>query len=561
LTEFTAAARSLLLPVDPRLEADYHTFLAGRLAQNGIAQEDQSTWINLELRRWRSGRVASPRLRQLINLAIFDQNRVPQTYMFENTQGGANVWLDIASRMAQTYFALHAILVDTHLLSHDAARQLIAQAGMIARLAVVEGMSASEITRILAARDSGFVGQWPVVTAMLSRLGCAPNIDADFVGQLFVSDENNEQTLFGDLSLEGSISRVGNIARELGSDSAIETALENLIISDRHEPYLLILHYQMIIQDRYDHAVSYAYEFSPRGNAVRWLNDQYIEAGIPVAANAYLNNAKALLKFDRSWAVGRSDHRRGAEALVAVLASIESLGPLAKTEIAAWIRGLLHRYIRFTRQEQAGLNVLLAGWGVLEFNAAFRAIGEANSGTTGIAEQRLVDCLATLRHPADEGWAGRGVGDSVFAPNVPRRKCGDCEFELARGQEPRIEAYEAHGGQLSGPYVDDHMASLRQVIRLRAEDLAAVQPLPAWSFRVTFVAHTFSEPLPQSVDIETDHGTAVVALRYLRFDQAAQELIDFGDIETFHDHFLVPINSGYVHPRIRERLVELVGLA
>lgn len=560
MTEFTAAARSLLLPVDPRLEADYHAFLAARLTENGIAEEDQPTWINLELRRWRSDRVASPQLRQLINLALFDQNRVPQTYMFENAQGGAGNWLDIAARMAQSYFALHAILVDTHLLNHDAARQLIAQAGMIARLAVIEMMSASEITRILAARDSGFVGQWPVVTAMLSRLGCAPNIDADFVGQLFVGDENNEQTLFGDLSLEGSISRVGNIARELGSDSAIETALKNLILVDRHEPYLLILHYQMIIQDRYDHAVSYAYEFSPRGNAVRWLNDQYIEAGIPVAANAYLNNAKALLKFDKSWAVGRSDHRRGAEALVAVLASIESLGPLAKTEIAAWIRGLLHRYIRLTRQEQTGINVLLAGWGVPEFNAAFRAVGEANSGTTGIAEQRLVDCLATLRHPANEGWADRGVGDSVFAPNVPRRKCGDCEFELARGQEPRIEAYEAHGGQLSGPYVDDHMASLRQVIRLRAEDLAAVQPLPAWSISVTFVAHSFSEPLPRSVDIETGHGTAVVALRYLSFDQAAQELIDFEDMEAFHNHFLVPINSGYVHPRIRERLVELVGL-
>src|SRR3546814_11849064 len=85
---------------------------------------------------------------------------------------------------------------------------------------------------------------------------------------------------------------------------------------------------------------------------------------------------------------------------------------------------------------------LIAALDVEQLALIFAAIAEGNTATTGIAEQRLVDCYGVHRHPREEGWSPRGLGDSVFAPNLPRRKCGDCEFEratqAARSEERRV---------------------------------------------------------------------------------------------------------------------------
>ena len=58
----------------------------------------------------------------------------------------------------------------------------------------------------------------------------------------------------------------------------------------------------------YDHPPTFAYEFTPRGQAVGWLAQNYRDAGIPVAGSAFLNNAKAIRRFDSGWVAGRADH-------------------------------------------------------------------------------------------------------------------------------------------------------------------------------------------------------------------------------------------------------------
>lgn len=174
-------------------------------------------------------------------------------------------------------------------------------------------------------------------------------------------------------------------------------------------------------------------------------------------------------------------------------------------------------------------------------------------------EQRIVDCLGVLRHPVEDGWSHRGVGDSVFAPNLPRKKCGDCEFELASRDDPQIIAYEAHGGQLSPPYVADHMSSLERVVRARAEDLAAIRSLDDWSVKVIFVSHTTAGQLPEQHAIATDIGALAVELEYLTFADVANELIAGGTPELFAHVLTAPLDSPYVHPRVRGRVLELAG--
>lgn len=552
-----ASIRSMLVPIAPSLEDAFHAFVVDYLTGLAIAEEDQPSWITLQLGQWRDLSAPTAEFRQLIRGALYTLNRVPRSFLLAEADG-SDEWADYALRASTGYFEMHTALCTVYLLSHDEARQLLAQLGMIIRLAATEGMSASEIARLFAARDQGFAHQWQVIYLILAKLRCAPALSAEAVQRIFEDDADAESDLLGDLDFEGSIARTAEVAIHLGCSPKIEGYLCDLLIRDKHEPYLLILHFQMMILDRYDHAVSYAYEFSPRGQAVAWLNERYLAAGIPVGQNAFLNNAKALLRFDQSWVAGRPDHRRSANALAALLALIESLGLLAKVEIASRIRGLLHRYIRVSQDLNGPIPNRIDGITNDDLERLFDRAGQRNSATGGILEQRIVDCLGVLRHPVSEGWSARGVGDSVHAPNLPRKKCGDCEFELARPDNPVIVAYEAHGGQLSAPYVADHLNSLSKILRARAEDLSAIRALEDWTITIIFVSHSVIGQLPPHATIETGFGDANVVFEYLPFSEASAEVFAKAGPEVSQSTLIDPLNSPFVHPKVRVRTLELL---
>lgn len=548
--ELRAAVRSVLLPVASVLDDVFLEQVRVRLGAFGVV-EDQASWINLQMRRWKKHGAPSQQFRELIRDLLHFEGRDPATFLFDSVEGpNAERYLGAAQRLSTTFFDLHRSLVENHLLPHDEARQVLAHTGMIARLAVEESMTASEISRLIAIRDTRFELNWRVVNAILSKLGLAPNMDVAMANEIFVADAQAEPTLLGDLDIRGSIGRVATVADSLGCKGEFDDWLTDLFINDLHAPYLLILHFQLLIQARFDHAVTYAYEFKPRGQVAIWLTQEYIAAGIPVARNAFLNNAKATLRFDQVWVTGRTDHLRSASALASILEHIESLGALAKEEIAAQIRGLLHRNIRVKSEEHAGaLPHLLAP---LDGNSAanlLASIGNANTSTTGILEQRLVDCYGSIQHPADQRWSVRGLSDSVFAANTFRKKLGDVEFERPERDAPESISYEAHGGKLTLPYVMDHLDSFAFVLGVREEELRSIAPLEDWAFTVFFVAHEFEEGLPDQQQIEG----CIITLQYITFEDVAVAMNDAEHLDTLNRLLVTPLNNGYVHPDVREQ--------
>lgn len=554
--ELRAAVRGMLLPVATSREAGLMAEVNRLLDLAGIT-DDKASWISMQLRRWKRDGAPSRQFRAFVRDLLFMNARDPVTFIFDSVEGPNGAAYQQAARLASAnFFVLHKSLVSKHLLGHDEARQILSHAGMITRLAVEENMTASEISRLITVRDNRFSLNWPVVKLVLRRFGAVADLTVEEFVRIYEQDRLAEPALLGDLNLQDGIERVASIARDLGCIGSFRNWLSDLLVNDGHAPFLPLLHYQLLIQEKFDHAVTYAYEFEPRGQKGEWLTDRYIEAGIPVAKSAVLNNAKATLRFDQVWVTGRADNLRSATALAKILETIENLGALAKGELAAQIRGLLHRYIRVESERHAGdIPSRVPALTQNQMNTLLTGIGQGNTGTTGILEQRLVDCYGLLHHTVDEGWAPKGLRDSVFAANTFRRKFGDVEFERPVRPRPEIVAYESHGGRLTMPYVLDHLDSFASVLAARKEELTSISALADWRFKVVFVAHTFDPGLPESHNI----GGVDVLLGYITFAAAALELINEGAVASVNTHLVGPLNNGFTHPNVRQRALQMIA--
>ncbi|MDP2082212.1 MAG: hypothetical protein U0934_04765 [Pseudotabrizicola sp.] len=554
--ELRAAVRGILLPVASAREAEFLAEVTRLLEIAGVT-DDKASWISLQLRRWQRDGAPTPAFRAFVRDLLFLADRDPKTFIFDSLEGPNGAAYQNASRLASAnFFDLHAALVSAHLLDHDSARQILSHSGMIARLAVEEKMTASEISRLIAVRDNRFSLNWRAVQAILTKFGCAPTLSLPASNEVFEDDMSAEPALFGDLDIEGGIERVAEVAKSLGCAGDFSAWLSDLFINDLHHPYLLLLHYQLLIQARFDHAVTYAYEFKPRGQIADWLTEKYISSGIPVAKNAFLNNAKATLRFDQVWVTGRTDSPRSATALANILETIENLGSLAKDELAAQIRGLLHRYIRVESEKNNGdIPHRIPVLNVAQATTLLNATGNGNTGTNGILEQRLLDCYGLMHHTVANGWTPKGLRDSVFAANTFRKKFGDVEFERPVRPNPEVVAYESHGGRLTLPYVLDHLDSFASVLALREEELTSIAPLADWRFEVVFVAHVFDAALPP---VRVVRGVNV-AVRYITFAAAALELAAANATASVNSHIVDALNNGFIHPQVRQRALGMIA--
>lgn len=552
--ELRAAIRSILLPVAASREAEFLREVSNRLDAIKI-KDDKANWIKVELRQWKRDGKPSNRFAGLVRDILYKANRDPVTYMFDSVDGpNGKDYILAAEHLRKSFFKLHGQLEKKHLLTHDAARQILSHVGMITRLAVEERMTASEISRLIAARDKRFSFNWRIVRALLSACGCAPNLESDDAKKTFKEDTEAEPLLLGDLDILGSIEQVATVARDLGCRGDFGEWISDLLLADFHAPYLLLLHYQLLIQARFDHAVTYAYEFKPRGQTATWLTGAYTRAGIPVAKNAFLNNAKATLRFDHVWVAGRTDNLRSATALANILEAVENMGALAKDELSSQIRGLLHRYLRIKSEEHGGgLPHPVTHLTQIQAKSLLENVAAGNTNTTGILEQRMVDCLGQVERDG-LGWSSKGLGDSVFAANTFRKKLGDIEFELPERPNPRSVSYESHGGNLTAPYVQDHLDTFEFVLGVRRDELETIAPLTDWRFEVVFVAHQFDAGLPT-------HAAplgANVAIRYVTFREAAKKLSNPTYLTLLNQYIIDPLNSGFVHPRVRNRALVLM---
>jgi hypothetical protein len=354
---------------------------------------------------------------------------------------------------------------------------------------------------VLSARDRRVDFSWQSVQDVLVRLGVRRALDGSAVHDLFDRDRELEEDHFADAGFEDAAAIVSRVGAGLGFPGDLETLLLRLFPADpagpRHGPYLQILHYQCVIAEFFDHALTVLYEFSPRGAVAEWLFAQY-PGDLSGAGNPFLNNAKAVDRLDAAWA--RAKDRQGllspASALHEIVAGLEDMGFAARQELAGWLRRWLLRVIRLTRPLAREVP---AHPTAEDIAALLQAIEGGETRTAGILEQRVVDAVGLTRHLEHDGWRSHGIGDSVNASNVSRRKLGDCEFQNAAKRT--VVAYEPHAGNLSQVYVDGHAQTLRRVLPLRVEEWERIAELAEWGVRVVFIAHSFSCP-PTDIDVE-----------------------------------------------------------
>jgi len=552
--EFRAAALALLIPCDVRCESSLLSWLREKLAAMGIAEADQTSWIKAELSRWAGTLEPSAELVRILKLAIYDPTRTPSTFVFasigDDDEGGRK--RAACAHLASQYVNLHRRLQQM-MLSHEEARLVLSYAGLMISFAIDHRMSASEMSRILGARDKRLALNWYPIKAVINACRCGQVFGRQEIQRALQETVAAEPVVLADLAIEDAARYVGALGVGIGCQKNLAEALEHLLLGARHDPYLMMLHFQLSILESCDHAITFAYEFSPRGQAADWLVEQYQEAGLDVPGNPFLNNAKALLRFDRSWAWGRADYLRQAHALVTILDETEALGPLPKGELGRYLRALLRRVMRMSSEQQAGLPNSIPDLSEAQASQLFSALAVANTGTNGILEQRMLDAMASVRH---SGWAVRGRGDSVFAASTFRKKLGDVEFIQLHGDQPQLFGYESHGGRLTGSYVVSHIASFEAILRMRQEELEAAAPLAEWELNSVFVSHSRDDGLPAQVTLDIGDLQVVLHLHYQSFADMAAE----GQAAMHaQSYFIAPLNQYQVPPTVRQRAMDFLA--
>lgn len=477
------AMRWLQLPVPAERERAATEAAAVELAQLGIDPVDVASWIRLEIESWRESGLPSE-----------DLVAIASAHM---EAGDPNV----GPRLAGSYFALHARLEAHPLIDHDSASAILSHARLMILLAAEENLSAAQIAKLIAARDHRVPIAWPEVELILAELRLAPSLRLEAVEDAYMTDQELELELFADAEEQECLVRVGDIARRLGFPGDLSEQLARLFFPTEkpHGPYLQMLHIQCMIAEFYDHALNVLYEFNPRGQTAQWLFEKY-PSSIVAAHEPFVNNAKSVDEMTRAWATSKRRDaaiERQAHALVSIIEGLDSMGFAARRELASWLRRLLVRRIRLAE----GMEVLLPEQlSPDQACSLVTAIAAGETNTRGILEQRIVDAVAALRHPAP-AWISRGLLDSVNATNVSSRKCGDCDFQNADDLE--VVAYEAHAGRLTNLYVQSHVRTLKAVLRKRAAEWEEnFGPGLGWSVRVVFVAHYVEvlDLLPQAIE-------------------------------------------------------------
>lgn len=556
--ELKSAVLGLLIPCDLSQQPELLHWFAAQLSGRGGTDTERSAWLRAQLGHWSGGAEPTVPFKQLVQRAIYDGGRTPPTFMFSDVNN-KDVRLQASAQIARQYFMIQRNLVKRFLFSFDEAREFLSYSAYLIALAKDQLMSASEISRVLGSRDARFRLQWRAVRYLLERAKVAPTMTPEAFEATFSDDGSAEADLLADLTLHEAVEFAGRTAKRLGGSEGIADQLRVMLIESVHNPYICILHYQLMTLAFCDHAVTFAYEFSPRGQTAGFLTSRYNQSGVSVAKNAFLNNAKALLRFDKEWVDGRSKNRAAAAALSAILNTLESMGPLSKRELARTILAILHRNLRISREgTQGGLPNRMQTMTTGNAASFLAALGATSSSTSGIAEQRLVDCFGAFKHPVGE-WAARGLGDSVFAPSLFRSKLGDSEFVNVKSDPPELVGYESHGGHLSRIYVDDHFDTFFQVLEKRAPEFENVAPLQNWTFRIVFVAHSFENGLPVMIPRTTSRGDIAVFVEYLSFEHLSQTLEAAPErVDLLNDLLVNPLNQHHIHPRIRQRVIELL---
>jgi hypothetical protein len=533
---FRDAFRTLLLPIDPAREDDALEAAIMALDAQGIAREDQPAHIRASYAAWHAGQPRTAGLSGAISAALRAGNG------------------DLGGRFASNYFPFHEeTLQRRHLYSFEQATSFLSHLRLAVQLAAHESMSAAQIAKILGARDHRVGFGWRAVRDVLRALGYRFELTEDAVEGLFQRDLELEEIAFADADFYDAAGIVGIAGSELGFPGDLQALLLRLFSPEpdglRHGPYLQILHYVVTVAEFYDHALKVLYEFAPRGQvAVSIFNSYPID--LRASGNPVLNNAKSIDVLDSGWARSKEDYLPASTAVFEIIDGLEQLGFAARKDLSAWIRRWLHRVVRLTRIVARRVPDSPTE---AEIEKVVTAVAEGPTRTFGVIEQRLTDVLALCAHPFTEGWRNHGIGDSVNASNVSRRKIGDAEFQHATART--VVAYESHAGRLTDVYVDGHIEALRRVIPLRSEEWERVAPRGEWSLDVRFLAHDVTA---DRRELEID-GFRVQIVPFTFADFCSHQPDGATLLPIYHAHMTLRLNEARTPQTVRDRYIELTS--
>lgn len=528
--------RMLLLPIPAEKEAACGRVLLSEFRELNLAPADFRGWLELQLGDWKDVNSPSEQLVHVVKAVLRE---------------AANS--DSLRPLAEKYFVVHQRLMSDHLMSHQEAMAFLSSAFLMIDLAHRELFSAAQISKFLERRDGRVQFTRQAVTLLIDAVDIKRELSKDDVSRLYAKDSNLELSTFADADLETSAQLVEEAAASLGFPHGIGESLNILAPSANlatFAPYLQILHYQCTIAEFYDHAVTDPYEFSPRGQAAGWLFNAY-PASLVSAGNPFLNNMKSVGSIDSTWARSKKQAELpGANSLLGILVGLEAMSFAARRELARLIRLWIHRVIRLS----APLAVTLPShFSALQIGQLLAHVGHANTGTYGVIEQRIVDAIAAQRHLPAAGWRARGLGDSVHATNVSRRKIGDCDFQHPTNF--RIEAYEAHGGKLTDVYVEEHLRTLRKVIAMRVDELRGIADISQWRATITFVAHQIGTHDRDPVQIEG----ITISFQFVSFANFIASALTSGITPNWTQWVVQPLSQQRTPFEARLALLEFAG--
>lgn len=459
----------------------------------------------------------------------------------------------------KVYFQLHRKLCrggkrDWRGLDHQTARRLLSRSTFVHQMLSDEQMSASQIARLFAALESSLDVSYKAIQVLARQFGILPEITSrQLHDSIWPRDSKRALNLFTDVSIEESCVLCGEILERWFADTSLPNYLGLLTAGLRRGeatswPYLQILHWCCVPLELFDHPPSHLYEFNARGKIATDLFAKYSNVA---TGNPVLNNAKAIAKLDEHWARNRSGD--DAHALVRILSLLESLPFLVRREAARVIRAWL---VRLVEQAEDTLVPLCADSQESVFWRLANVISKSETRTKGVLEQRLVDALSVLAF-GGIGWRERGLGDSVNASNLSKRKLGDVEFANVALRE--AIALEAHGGTVTQSYVEGHRKSLMRIVEKRLEESwMSIDSPEHWHIRLIFIAHSYSGDLPTH-----DMMSGVrVTYEYWNYDQLIEEAITHEIVESVpqvvSDYVFVPLNRQVVPQWIRDRTQKII---
>ncbi|MCF6287159.1 MAG: hypothetical protein L3K26_18525, partial [Candidatus Hydrogenedentes bacterium] len=466
---FRQAFLSLHLPIPPHLVEQKIGQAVEIATEQCGAPQDAAAWLNLHIRNWKTQEKCPPELANVICEAL---GSILRTTPKETTK---------------LYLKPHATLIPGSFLSHEHASLYLSSALLVIDLAQQHGMSASQVSLVVASRTPQLDANWETAQAVLQTFGITPKIDTEFIVSLFEEEKILAEELYLDSTYDDILQSLEVLSEKLEVGADLPATLRALCPDGEHAfgPYLQMIHYQLSIVEKYDHPPSYLYEFTPRGTAVDALMRLY-PSPLSEARNPFLNNAKAASRWNSDWAKSKKPHhRRQALAMAELFEALEPLAYPARRELAFWLRLWIQRIIiQNSRQPEKRLRTIPTAL----LSKLTGSLLQTPSETRGILEQRRVDALSVIMYPASDGWRPRGLGDSVNANNLSKKKLGDCDFQNAR--ECAIVALEPHAGVLTASYVEEHIFSLTKVLKGQIPELEGIADIGNWKINVTFVAHS-----------------------------------------------------------------------